>query len=114
MSVEWNNTKGVHISTRMIYIYKNGSIQVNRTALLAIMKKSGDMLNVLLGYDSEKKCCALKPLKEKSVNSFSVSSGTISCSGFLRKHNLIPDKTIRCELIPENDYYIFYPKPKPA
>jgi len=112
MSIEWSSTKGMHTSIPMVYIYKTGSIQVNRSALKIIMEKSGDMLNVLLGYDSEKKCCALQPVKEKNLNSFSASSGTISCPGFLRKHNLIPGETVRCKLIPENDYYIFYPEPK--
>lgn len=109
MAIEWNNTKGMHTSTPMIYLYKNGSIQINRPALSLIMKKSGDVLNVMLGYDSEKRFCALKPIKERNINSFSVSAGTISCPGFLRKYSLIPEKTIHCELIPEEDYYIFYP-----
>lgn len=111
MSIEWSNTKGTSTSKPMVYIYKQGSIQVNRPALLAIRDKNGDMLNVILGYDSEKKCCALKPLRERSLDSYSVSSGSVSCPGFLRKYNLIPDKTIRCDLIPVNDYYIFYLKP---
>jgi hypothetical protein len=113
MSIEWDKAKGARNKEPMVYIYKSGCIQVNRRALLMIRENNGDMLYAVLGYDSERKCVALKPVKEKTVNSFSSHVGTISCSGYFKKYNLIPKSTIRCTLIPEKDYYIFYPKTKP-
>ena len=114
--IEWENKKGTRLSSikPIVSIYIHGILRINRTALLMIREKIGDLMEIEIGYDYKRNCVALKPVKQKTINSFPVNSGYVYCGAFLKRHKLVSDKILRCELTPEEDYYIFFPNKKLA
>ena len=109
MTIEWSEKNRVWDVDCKIYLYKSGLLQINRAALLMIRENDGDLLHLEVGYDSEKDYFVLKPVKEQTAVSYSVSAGSLTCTNFFRRHNFTTaDKPIRRILKRRNDYYIFY------
>ncbi len=105
MTIKWSRDFNIRTKGSLLTIYKKGTMQLNRAAVRA-MAKDEYLRFIEVGYDAKRNSIALRPVKERSLSSFTVSSGTFSGVTLLKNNGITPDETIHCKIEPEKDYFI--------